>query len=141
MSYLLDTNVVSEARKPRPDPGVQEWLAAVPLDTVYLSALGVGEIRLGIERLRRRDPARAASHETWLDTLHEAYADRILPVTAAIAEEWARLNVPDPLPVIDSLLAATARIHGLTLVTRNVVDFQRTGVTLLNPFRAGASPR
>lgn len=139
MSYLLDTNVLSEARKPQPNPGVREWLAGVPYDSLYLSALVLGEVRLGIERLRRRDPVQAAAHEAWLATVREGYANRIVPVTAAIAEEWARLNVPDPLPVIDGLLAATARTHGLTLVTRNVADFRRAGVALLNPFRSGAS--
>ena len=96
--------------------------------------LVVGEIRQGIERLRRRDPSQAAVFETWLATLRRDYADRILPVTVQIADEWGRLNVPDPVPAIDGLLAATARVHGLTLVTRNTADVARTGVALLNPF-------
>lgn len=137
MKYLLDTNVVSEVRKQRPDARVRAWLEAVPIDSTYLSALVVGEIRLGIEQLRRRDPTRAAAHAVWLASLREGYADRILPVSADIAEEWARLSVPDPLPVVDGLLAATARVHGLTLVTRNTADVQRTGVALVNPFETG----
>ena len=134
MSYLLDTNVLSEARKPAGDANVRAWLASVRGTELYLSVLVVGEIRQGIERLRRRDPPQAAVFEAWLATLRRDYADRILPVTADIAEEWGRLNVPDPLPAIDGLLAATARVHGLTLVTRNTADVARTGVALLNPF-------
>ena len=134
MSYLLDTNVLSEARKPAGDANVRAWLASVRGTELYLSVLVVGEIRQGIERLRRRDPPQAAVFEAWLATLRRDYADRILPVTADIAEEWGRLNVPDPLPAIDGLLAATAGVHGLTLVTRNTADVARTGVALLNPF-------
>ena len=134
MSYLLDTNVLSEARKPAGDANVRAWLASVRGAELYLSVLVVGEIRQGIERLRRRDLRQAAVFEAWLTSLRRDYADRILPVTADIAEEWGRLNVPDPVPAIDGLLAATARVHGLTLVTRNTADVARTGVTLLNPF-------
>lgn len=134
MSYLLDTNVLSEARKPAGDAHVRAWLASVRGAELYLSVLVVGEIRQGIERLRRRDPPQAAVFEAWLATLRRDYADRILPVTAEIAEEWGRLNVPDPVPAIDGLLAATARVHGLTLVMRNTADVARTGVALLNPF-------
>jgi toxin FitB len=96
--------------------------------------LVVGEIRQGIERLRRRDPEQADVFESWVRRLREAYAERILDISAPIAEEWGRMNVPDPLPTVDALLAATAKIHGLTLVTRNVVALRRTGVKLLNPF-------
>lgn len=134
MSFLLDTNVLSEARKPAGDANVRAWLASVRGAELYLSVLVVGEIRQGIERLRRRDPSQAAVFETWLATLRRDYADRILPVTVQIAEEWGRRNVPDPVPAIDGLLAATARVHGLTLVTRNTADVARTGVALRNPF-------
>jgi toxin FitB len=134
VSYLLDTNVLSEARNPAGDANVGAWLASVRGTELYLSVLVVGEIRQGIERLRRRDPLQAAVFAAWLATLRRDYADRILPVTADIAEEWGRLNVPDPLPAIDGLLAATAQVHGLTLVTRNTADVARTGVALLNPF-------
>ena len=134
MSFLLDTNVLSEARKPAGDANVRAWLASVRGTELYLSVLVVGEIRQGIERLRRRDPPQAAVFEAWLATLRRDYADRILPVTAEIAEEWGRLNVPDPVAAIDGLLAATAHVHGLTLVTRNTADVARTGVALLNPF-------
>ena len=134
MSYLLDTNVVSEVRKPRANPHVRAWFAFVPGESLYLSVLTVGEIRRGIERLRRRDPAQAAVFEAWLASLRQHYADRLLPVTSEIADEWGRLNIPDPLPTIDGLLAATARVRGLVLVTRNTADLARTGVRLLNAF-------
>jgi hypothetical protein len=134
VAFLLDTNVVSEARRPAGDPNVRAWLASVPDAELYVSALVIGEVRQGIERLRRRDPARVVVFEAWLSTLLHDYGDRIVPVTAEVAEEWGRLNVPDPLPVIDGLMAATAKVRGWTLVTRNVSDLARTGVRLLNPF-------
>jgi toxin FitB len=138
MSFLLDTNVVSEVQRPHGDPGVKAWLASVPADSLYVSVLVVGEIRRGIERLRRRDPPQATIYEAWLTTLRLDYADRIIPITAEIAEEWGRLSVPDPVPTADGLMAATAKVHCLTLVTRNTPDFVRTGVPLLNPFALGS---
>jgi hypothetical protein len=138
VSFLLDTNVVSEARRPAGHPGVRAWLRSVPAVDLFVSVLVVGEIRRGVEQVRRRDPPHAAVIEAWLLRLATDYRDRVLPVTAAVAEEWGRLNVPDPLPVVDGLLAATARVHGLVLVTRNTDDFARTGVRLLNPF--GGAP-
>ena len=134
MAFLLDTNVISEARKPAPDSNVHAWLASVPEADLYLSVLVVGEIRQGIERLRRRDPMQAEPHETWLSALLHGFADRLIPVTAEVCEEWGRLNVPDPLPVIDGLMAATAKVRDWTFVTRNVADLARTNVRLLNPF-------
>ena len=135
MSYLLDTNVISELRKgQRCAPDVASWFAEVSSGEVYLSALTVGEIRKGIENLRRRDEQRAEALDAWLQELREVYSDRILPIDEAIAEQWGRFNVPDSLPVLDSLLAATASVHGLTLVTRNLKDVKRTGVDCLNPF-------
>ncbi len=136
MSYLLDTNVISELRKgQRCNPGVASWFAEVSSGEIYLSALTVGEIRKGIENIRRRDQRRAEALDAWLHELLEMHSDRILPVNAVIAEQWGRFNVPDPLPVLDSLLAATASVHDLTLVTRNLKDVERTGVAYLNPFR------
>lgn len=134
MSYLLDTNVVSELRKRDPDPHVLGWYETVASTDLFLSVLTIGEIRLGIERLRRRDHSQANLLEQWLRRLHAAYRDHVIDVDADIAEEWGRLNTPDPLPVIDGLLAASAKIRGWTLVTRNVTDLRRSGVSLLNPF-------
>lgn len=136
MSWLLDTNVVSELRKgPRGDAGVVRW-ASGRQDEAWLSVLTVGEIRRGIELLRRRDEAAARHLDVWLAGLLGAFESRILPVDARVAEMWGRLNVPDPVPTVDGLLAATALVHDLTFVTRNVKDIAGTGVRLLNPFDA-----
>jgi toxin FitB len=135
LSYLLDTNVISELRKgARADPRVTTWFAGLAEDEIYLSALTIGEIRRGIESVRRRDVDSAVSLDGWLARLSDAYGDRILPIDQAIAEEWGRMNVPDPLPVVDGLLAATARVLGLTLVTRNIADVEAASVELLDPF-------
>ena len=134
MSFLLDTNVLSEVRKKRPDPGVKHWFASVRPDELFLSVLVVGEIVQGVERLRRRDPAQAAAYERWLSDLRERFDDRIVSVDGPTADEWGKLNVPDPMPVVDGLLAATAKVRGWTLVTRNARDVRRTGVALLDPF-------
>lgn len=99
--------------------------------------LVAGEIRQGADRLRRRDPDRAAIIERWLDGLRADFSDRVLPISLEVATTWGRLNVPDPLPVVDGLLAATALVHDLTLVTRDVGAVARTGARLLNPFTAG----
>jgi predicted nucleic acid-binding protein len=134
MSFLLDTNIVSEARRPRGDPNVKAWLASVSADDLYLSVLVVGEVKRGVERLRRRDPAQAAVFEAWLARLRRDYANRLIPITVQVAEEWGRMNVPIPIPTIDGLMAATAKVHGLTFMTRNTADLLPTGVPLLNPF-------
>lgn len=135
MTYLLDANVVSELRKGgRADSNVASWFAGLPEEEIFLSVLTIGEIRRGIESVRRRDPDSAAALDRWLALLSEVHGDRILSIDRAITEEWGRLNVPDPLPVVDGLLAATARVLGLTLVTRKVADVAATGVALLDPF-------
>ncbi len=134
MSFLLDTNVLSELRKRTPDAGVAAWFDSTDSQQLYLSVLTVGEIRQGICRLQRRDRAQAAVFDQWLAGLLRAYSDRIVPVTAEVAEEWGTLNVPDPLPVVDGLLAATAKVHDWTFVTRNISDVADTGVRLHNPF-------
>lgn len=140
MSFLLDTNVVSEIRKLAADAGVASWFASVPADTLFVSVLVVGEIRQGIERLARRDPVQAEILERWLGQLVDDYSDRIVPITERIAQAWGRLNVPDPLPVVDGLMAATALVYDWTLVTRNVSDVTSTGVRLLNPFSGRSEP-
>jgi predicted nucleic acid-binding protein len=105
---------------------------------MYLSVLVVGEIRQGIERLRRRDPEQAAVFEAWLTDLRQRFSGHVFDVTIDVAEEWGRLNVPDPIGTIDGLLAATAKVHGLTLVTRDTTELVRTGVPLLDPFKSVA---
>ncbi len=137
MSYLLDTNVLSELRKSKGDTRVKTWFEKVEGNDLFLSVLVVGEIRQGIERLKPRDPEQAQVYELWLTTLKRDYRERVLTVGRDIAETWGRLNAVQALPVIDGLLAATALVHDLTLVTRNVTDVARTGVSLLNPFGSG----
>jgi len=139
VSYLLDTNVVSEIRKgARADKAVMKWLSEVDDEDLHLSVLVLGELRQGVERLRARDPAAAERLDRWLRRLAEGYEGRILLVDQPVAQEWGRLNVPDPMPAVDGLLAATALVHNLTLVTRNTRDVARTGARLLNPFEGGA---
>ena len=136
--YLLDTNVVSELRKrERADADVRRWFGRHAGDEFWLSVLVVGELRRGVELIVRRDPDAARALRTWLDSTISDFADRVLPITIEISERWALLSVPDPVPVIDGLLAATAIEHDLTLVTRNTTDIDRTGVACINPFVAG----
>jgi predicted nucleic acid-binding protein len=136
MSFLLDTNIVSEIRRQKPNIGVATWFDSVRPSELFLSALVVGEIRQGVERLSSRAPERADVLEKWLGHLVNTYGDRIVPVTVEVAEVWGRLNAREPLPVVDGLLAATALAHGWTLVTRNVRDIASTGVRYLDPFRS-----
>jgi predicted nucleic acid-binding protein len=135
VTWLLDTNILSELRKGRRcHPRVAGWFATVDDRDLWLSAIGPGEIRRGIESIRRRDPDRTAVLEAWLARLLRDYADRILPIDVPVAEEWGRLTALRSASAIDTLLAATARVHGLTLVTRNVRDVAWTGVACLDPF-------
>jgi toxin FitB len=134
MTYLLDTNIVSELRKRAPDARVLAWYEKARTAEIFLSVLTIGEIRLGIERLRGKDTARARRLEQWLHGLHTAYSDHIIGIDTETAEEWGGINVPDPLPVIDGLLAASAKVRGWTLVTRNTSDVASSGVQVLNPF-------
>ncbi|WP_295430730.1 MULTISPECIES: type II toxin-antitoxin system VapC family toxin [Chromatiaceae] len=141
MGFLIDTNVLSELQKRRrADVGVVAWYANTRSRDIYLSVLVLGEVRQGIERLRRRDPDQAVRLERRMALIQVGFEDRILPVTRAIAERWGNNNVPDALPVIDGLLAATALEHDLILVTRNVRDVERCGVRVLNPFADAAGP-
>jgi predicted nucleic acid-binding protein len=135
LSYLLDTNVISELRKrERGHSGVVRWAASVDPHELHTSVLVIGEIRRGIELKRRADAAQATALTLWLEKLRAGLGARILPVDERIAEAWGRLGIPSPLPVIDGLIAATAIVHGLIVVTRNVADLARSGVTVLDPF-------
>jgi toxin FitB len=134
VTYLLDTNVLSELRRREPDPRVLDWYATVSSAQLFVSVLTIGEIRLGIEQLRRKDPVQADALERWFRGLRSSYQDRVVDIDVETAEEWGRMNVPDPLPVIDGMLAATAKVRGWTLVTRNTAGVARSGATLLNPF-------
>ncbi len=132
--YLLDTNVVSEVRRPRPDARVSAFLAQASRADAYLSVLTLGELRRGAEAKRRLDPASAGDIEAWIGKLEVQYADKTLPVDKRTAETWGRLMVDRPRPIVDTLIAATALVHGLTLVTRNTRDIADTGVTAINPW-------
>jgi toxin FitB len=135
LSYLVDTNVISELRKgKRADAAVKAWFAAVDDEEIFLSVLTIGELRQGVERIRWRDPVAATRLDGWLARVVETHRDRLVPVDRLAAEEWGRMNVPDPAPVVDGLLAASAKSAGMTLVTRNVADIMRTGVDFVDPF-------
>jgi toxin FitB len=134
VTYLLDTNVLSETRKHQPAPGVADWIAVTPPGRLHVSVLTLGEIEQGIARVRGRgDRQQASALERWLEDVEIGFGDRVLPVTLPVAAAWGR-QYAGPLPVIDALIAATARVHGMTVVTRNVKDFERAGVRVLNPF-------
>ncbi len=136
--YLLDTNVVSELRKARAgkaDANVARWADSVDAGELYLSVISVQELEIGVLLVERRDPVQGAMLRSWLnDHVLPAFAGRILPVDTAVALRSARLHVPDPHPVRDGLIAATALVHGMTVVTRNVDDFASAGVKVLNPW-------
>lgn len=137
MTFLIDTNIISEIRKgERCDAAVAAWWAGVGEDALWFSPLVLGEIRKGVELTRRHNPRKAAALEAWLSELASGFADRILPVDTAVADEWGRLHALRPIPVIDGLLAATAKVNGLTLVTRNEADVAGLGIEVLNPFRS-----
>jgi toxin FitB len=136
LKFLLDTNVISEIRKrDRAHPNVTAWVARTPVKDMGTSVVVLAEIRRGIELRRRHDAEQAAQLDRWFAQMRTRLGDRVLQIDEPIAEAWARLSVPDPLPIIDGLLAATAKVHGLTLVTRNTADVMRTGATILDPFK------
>jgi predicted nucleic acid-binding protein len=135
VSYLLDTNILSETRKRQPTPTVTDWIAATPANRLHVSVLSLGEIEQGISRIRSRgDQRQASALESWLQDVAAGFADRVLPVTLPVAAMWGRQQQDQLLPVIDGLIAATAKVHGLTVVTRNTKDFERAGIQVLNPF-------
>lgn len=132
--YLLDTNVVSELRRPRPHGGVIAWLSNADPEELFLSAVTIGELQAGVERARQHDPPRAEVIEGWIDSLIESY--RILAMDAPTFRIWARLMIGQSHDLIgDAMIAATALTHGLTVVTRNIRDFERLGLTPIDPFR------
>lgn len=134
--FLIDTNVLSALRRPETaPPAVTAWAAAIPVGDLYLSVMSVYEIDLGIRRMERRDPAQGTVLRAWFSRRVIAnFRDRILPITEAVAMQCAHLQVPDPRPERDSFIAATALVHRLMVVTRNVRDFVDMGVTLVNPW-------
>jgi hypothetical protein len=138
--FLLDTNVISELRKARAgkaDPKVALWARTVPAGSLFLSVVVVQELEIGTLLAERRDPSKGALLRAWLDEhVLPTFAERILPVDTIIARRSAALHVPDPRPIRDALIAATALIHGMTVVTRNTADFESTSVLLLNPWEA-----
>lgn len=135
MTYLLDTNVLSETRKRQPATGVINWIAATPADRLHVSVLTLGEIEQGITRVRGRgDRSQASALERWLHDVETGFEDRVLPITLRVAATWGRQQPARPLPVIDALIAATAQVHGMTVVTRNVKDFELASVQVFNPF-------
>ena len=135
--YLLDTNIVSELRKPKPHGGVVAWLESIDDAQLYLSALTLGEIQAGIELTREQDEIKAGEIEAWLEQVAGAY--NVLPMDVSAFRAWARLmhRKSDTL-YEDAMIAATAKVHGLTVVTRNVSDFTALGVAVLNPFATAA---
>ena len=135
MNYLIDTNVISEIRRgTKCDANVAAWWQSVDDADIYLSVLVLGEIRKGVERARLNDPAQARALEKWLTTLVQSYGEQILPIDQAVADEWGRMSAKRPVSTIDALLAATAKVHGMTLVTRNTSDVDDLGAEVVNPF-------
>lgn len=135
MSFLVDTNVLSELRKrERGNQNVYSWSEATGWSALHTSWISIAEMKRGVELIRRRDKPKAIVLQAWTEKVLELLRDRILPVDQAVAEIWADLMVPNPRAPLDTLIAATARAHGLTLVTRNVRDFASTGIHLLDPW-------
>ncbi len=141
MSYLVDTNVISELRKgDRCNQKVSAWYASVADGDLFLSTLVLGEIRKGVELARAKDPDKAVALERWLRQVESAFGNRVLGIGNAVADQWGRMSAIRSMPVIDGLLAATALTHGLTLVTRNERDVTGLGAQVLNPFRTTGAP-
>lgn len=134
--FLLDTNVISELRKAqRGDARVRAWASAMSLGSLHVSVISMMELEVGVLRIERRDPAQGALLRRWLENkVVEQFANRTLPIDAAIAKRCAKLHAPDPRPERDAFIAATALEHGLTIVTRNTADFSSMGVSMFNPW-------
>lgn len=135
--YLLDTNVVSETRKPRADSRVIAFLSTADAAGLFLSVLTLGELRKGVAAKRRSDPVSAGQIAAWVDGIEMTFADRVLPIDAATATCWGELSAGRSIPVIDTLIAASAMSRGLTLVTCNTRDVESTGVRLFDPWQTG----
>jgi toxin FitB len=133
--YLLDTNVISETRKTRADERVMTFLAATDSTSLFLSVLTIGEMRKGIEIKRLVDADAALRIGKWLDGIELTFSDRLLPVDAEVAKRWGAFSADRSRPVIDTLIAATASVHELTLLTRNASDFEGLGISLIDPWR------
>jgi predicted nucleic acid-binding protein len=135
VSFLIDTNIISEVcKRGRCDPNVAAWWSRLAEDDLWLSSLVLGEIRKGVELARRHDSRKAKALEGWLADIVSSFGDRVLPVDAAVVDQWGRTSAIRSVPVIDALLAATAKVYGLTLVTRNLADVAGLEVDVLNPF-------
>lgn len=133
--YLLDTNIVSELRKPKADRRVKSWAQSLPAASLYISSICVLELEIGILLLERRDPTQGRVLRSWMDGhVLPAFQGRILAIDAAVAQRCAALHVPDPRPDRDALIAATALIHDMTVVTRNIDHFKAMGVAVFNPW-------
>lgn len=133
-AYLLDTNVISETRKKRPHRGVDAFLASAPARNLYTSVLVIGELRKRVAQRRSLDSAGADALAAWMDLIETRFSDRVLPIDIAVARLWGEWSAGRALPVVDTLLAATASVHGLVLATRNVRDFRETRVAIINPW-------
>ena len=134
--YLLDTNVISELRhgKPQQSPAVRAWAADKDMSRLFLSAITVLELEKGVQALERKQPPQGSALRDWLDRVKTAFADRILPFNEDTAVLCSAMHFPQPKPERDAMIAATALQHRMTLITRNVTDFEKTGVALINPF-------
>jgi predicted nucleic acid-binding protein len=139
VNYLIDTNIISEVRKgAKCDPNVAAWYDALDDADIYLSVLVLGEVRKGVERARPSDPAQARALEKWLTTLVGSFAEPILTIDQAVADEWAHMGARRPVSIVDALLAAPAKVHGMTLATRNVPDVADLGADFVSPFEQRA---
>lgn len=137
MRYLIDTNVVSDSRRATAT-ALNSWITRQRVTDLAISTITIFELEIGIRRKERRDPAQGAVLRRWLDDqVADAFSGRVLPITETVSRAAASLHVPDPMPTLDALIAATALVHGLTVVTRNVSDFERSGAAVLNPWELG----